>query len=212
MQAEATIARQSVLARTDAAVQLFGLLERSLTAFTAEAGEGMFSRRWLRFGSLDSGTFTALLQDLEEEHPLELKSPFEDVESIAGALWLGSELVHADRSDGIAKLRFQAGTVELPMHVHEHSDRLIVVLNGNGVFHVSNESLASFTGANVRGIAVEPGDVLMFTRNLLHTFSAPSDNLLLLSYHSPAIAFDDQLQFTLPSRIWTPRDAGADVR
>ena len=195
-----------------AVLRLFELVADNLAAFLDERRAGAFAPRWLRFGSLEGGVVQDLVRDAEQAHPIELRSPFEGVDSIAGGLWLGRDLVGEERFDGIAKLRFGAGTLDLPVHAHEHSDRLIVVLAGTGFFHVSNEPLAGFTGHDVRHITVFPGDVLMFTRDLLHTFSAPREALVLLSYHSPAIAFDDQRQYTVPGKIWWPRDGGADVR
>ncbi len=193
-------------------MQLFQLLDRSLGFFMSDAGGEHFAKRWLRFGALDGGTLGALLDHAERDRPIDLKAPFEGVDSIAGGLWLGADIAGPDRCDGIAKLRFRAGTLDLPIHAHEHSDRLIVVLSGSGVFHVSNEQLDRFTGSDVRHISVHVGDVLMFTRHLLHTFSAPKEDLLLLSYHSPAIAFDDDRQYTVPDCVWRPRDLTAEVR
>lgn len=191
-----------------AVLRLFELMADNLAAFLDDRWRGPFAPRWLRFGSLDEGGLVRdVLRDAERDHPIELRAPFEGVDTIAGGLWLGRELAGRERADGIARLRFGAGTLDLPVHAHEHSDRLIVVLAGAGFFHVSNDPLAGFTGDDVRHIAVRPGDVLMFTRDLLHTLSAPNEALMLLSYHSPLISFDDRRQYTLPQRIWRPRDA-----
>lgn len=195
-----------------AVLRLFELMAGNLAAFLDESRRGPFAPRWLRFGSLDGGLVRDLVRDAERDYPIELRSPFEGVDTIAGGLWLGRELAGRGRADGIAKLRFGAGTLDLPVHAHEHSDRLIVVLAGTGFFHVSNEPLAGFTGDDVRHIAVCLGDVLVFPRDLLHTFSAPNEALILLSYHSPVIAFDDQRQYTVPGKTWRPRDERADVR
>lgn len=147
----------------------------------------------------------SLLSRIDREYEIELKAPFEETESIAGALWSGRELLGLHRDDGLAKLRFAQGTLDLPVHSHEHSDRFIAVLEGTGRFWWAEESLRDFTGRDVRSVPVNTGDVLVFTRGMLHTFSAPGENLVLLSYHSPEIPFDDPRQYTIPALRWTPR-------
>ena len=167
----------------------------------------------LRAGRLDAPTFLrgylapqarAVQEDFQHDYPLELQSPFEGVESVAGAVWMGSALFAEACDDAIMKLRFEAGTYELPLHTHERSDRVIVVLKGCGQFHFTNQSRADFNGVGVRSTAVEPGMVLLFTRGLLHTFSSPTEPLYLLSYHAPFIPLDDGDQFTLPDIRWIP--------
>ncbi len=153
----------------------------------------------------DVGLQARLVQDIASRYPIELVSPFEDTASIAGGLWSGFEVFGPSCSEALAKLRFDAGTLDLPMHAHEFSDRFIVVAAGSGVFHWSSQSLLSFDGAGIRSRPVVPGDLLIFTRGLLHTFSAVQEPLSLLSYHSPEIAFDDPRQYTLPALRWTPR-------
>ena len=136
-------------------------------------------------------------------YPIELRSPFEGASSVAGAVWSGAELWNQDRDDGLAKLRFDRGACELPMHAHEYSDRFIVVFSGAGIFHFSGESLSDFTGRGVQSAPVTKGDIVCFTSGLVHTFSAPNQELVLLSYHAPLIAFDDPRQYSLPAVRWT---------
>jgi mannose-6-phosphate isomerase-like protein (cupin superfamily) len=92
--------------------------------------------------------------------------------------------------------------------VHEHSDRFIFVESGSGFFHFSDGALATFDGRRVVSLPVGQGDMILFTRDVLHTFSAPDQSLNLLSYHSPEIGFDDPRQFTLPRVLWRPNDKG----
>lgn len=150
------------------------------------------------------GDFEDIMAEIDADYPIELRSPFEDTASISGGLWSGKALFGPQFEDGLAKLRFSAGTLDLPIHVHEHSDRFIAVLAGGGRFWWSEQSWQNFDGADIQSTPVRAGDVLVFTRNLVHTFSAPDEDLLLLSYHSPEISFDDPRQYTLPSLRWTP--------
>lgn len=143
-------------------------------------------------------------QEFQIDYPLELHSPFEGTDTVAGAVWRGDSLYGHERDDALMKLRFDAGSYELPLHVHEHSDRVIVVLKGGGFFHYTEASPTIFAGEDVRSIPVEPGQVLVITRGLLHTFSSPAQPLFLLSYHAPFIPLDDPRQFTIPPLRWTP--------
>lgn len=192
-----------------ALVQFFGLARRVLNQTDAEIRTGRLRTPAFLHGEAGdhglSATLDSLMNAIDLEYDIELKSPFEETESIAGGLWSGRDLVGEDCPDGLAKLRFSAGTLDLPLHVHEHSDRFIAVLEGEGRFWWSEEPWRRFSGAGIASTRVRPGDVLVFTRNLLHTFSAPDEDLVLLSYHSPEIPFDDPGQYTLPSVRWTPR-------
>ena len=90
------------------------------------------------------------LQSLRQDYPIELQAPFEGVASITGAVWKGSELFGSNRDDALLKLRFDAGTKDLPMHSHEDTDRVIVVVDGSGVFYVSPDPVGEFSGADMR--------------------------------------------------------------
>jgi mannose-6-phosphate isomerase-like protein (cupin superfamily) len=160
---------------------------------------------FLHGGIRDSESAYILIDSIERQYPLALRSPFEGVESIAGGIWRGSEVFGDNSDDAIVKLRFEAGTMDLPLHVHEHSGRCIVVASGSGRFHWSDEPMDQFTGMNVKSVEVKKHDALLFTPNLLHTFSVPDEPLVLLSYQSPFIELDDPRQWALPKIRWTAR-------
>ncbi len=147
----------------------------------------------------------------ERSRPIELRSPFEDCPTIAGGLWAANQVFETPREDGLAKLRFAAGTNDLPAHVHEHSDRCLYVLEGEGLFHASPCDWRVFDGTGIESVPVRAGDVVVFNRGVLHTFSAPLRELVLVSYHSPALAFDDPRQFTVPRVAWIPSHSEAAV-
>ncbi len=180
-----------------------------------ELGQALHARLTaeLRAGRLDLPAFlrgtlspeaATVQQDFQRDYPMELQSPFEGVDTVAGAVWRGSALFEADRDDALMKLRFDRGSHELPLHAHEYSDRVILVLKGGGRFHFTTQGLAEFDGRDVNTLTVEPGRVLVFTRHLLHTFSAPVEPLYLLSYHAPFIPLEDPRQYTLPEVHWIP--------
>lgn len=146
----------------------------------------------------DTPSFIEAMRMAQRAMPVELRSPFEDCPTIAGGLWRGSDVFGSHRDDGLALLHFAAGTTDLPLHVHEHSDRCLYVLEGEGEFHASPQDWRTFDGEGVEITTVRPGDVVVFNRGVLHTFSAARRDLVLISYHSPALAFDDPRQFSLP--------------
>ena len=191
--------------------RLFTLAEQAISWCERRGDGGLIPGRWFHLGHVQServgNEVLRLAAIAEDAYPIDLQVPFEGVDSIAGGVWSGSDLIGEGREDGFAKLRFAAGTLDLPMHVHEHSDRFIVVLEGEGYFHQSGETLERFTGNEVSEIRVCPGDVLMFTRGLVHTFSAPDTTLVLLSYHRPLIELDEPRQYSLPDVRWCARVA-----
>ena len=137
---------------------------------------------------------SADLQSLMEAYPLDLQSPFEGVPTISGGIWRASALCDDNATDALLKLRFPAGTVDLPMHCHEHSDRVIFVAEGAGIFDVASDGQST---DRVISTEVAAGDALVFARGTVHTFKVPSTDLVLLSYHSPFIALDDARQYTV---------------
>lgn len=144
-------------------------------------------------------SFGHLVERLEADRPLELVSPFEGSDKVAGAVW------QPDRSGlaALAKLRWDSWATDLPMHVHEHSDRFIVVLSGRGHYHVTSQPLDAFDGSSVRTVPARERDVFLFTRGVVHTFSTESSPMVLLSCQLPYLPFDDPRQYTLPNVRWT---------
>jgi mannose-6-phosphate isomerase-like protein (cupin superfamily) len=144
-------------------------------------------------------SFRRLWRRVEDRHSRRLESPFEGVGSIAGAVWHS-----ADYGAAWMKLCFEAGTTDLPAHSHDQSARFIIVLEGRGFFHSSDEPLDAFTGRAMRSVAVRERDALLFTAGIIHTFSAPTSPLVLLSYHAPFVALDAPEQYTIAEPRWTP--------
>lgn len=143
-------------------------------------------------------SFGSRVAEIERVYPIDLASPFEGTESVAGGVWLGRSLLDGSNDCALMKLRFAAGTTDLPMHVHEHSSRFIVVLEGRGYYHVSREEAGEFTGRDVRCVPVRERDALIFSPGVMHTFSTGKEPLVLLSYHDPYIPLHDPRQFTVP--------------
>jgi len=141
--------------------------------------------------------FRELRQDVQsvmECYPLDVRSPFEGVSTIFGGIWNGSKLCDSRATDALLKLRFQAGTTDLPIHSHDHSDRVIFVARGAGIFEFASDGQSP---QQMGSIEVGPGDTLIFPRGTVYTFKVPAEDLWLLSYHSPFIALDDSRQFTI---------------
>ena len=150
--------------------------------------------------------FSHLIERLERDHPIELKAPFECSDLVSGAAWDSEVILGPGQHGALAKLRWAAGADDLPMHVHEHSDRFIVVHEGRGFFHVSDQTVDAFDGSDVRSIPARERDVFLFTRGIVHTFSTLDKPMTLLSCQLPFLPFDDPRQYRLPKHLWTARD------
>jgi len=94
------------------------------------------------------------------------------------------------------------------LHVHEFSDRLLVVTSGLSLFHYLADAGKS---RELRSVVVEAGDAVLFTRGVVHTFTAPLGDLTLLSYHAPFFEFDDARQFTVVELGRIGRFAGCRI-
>lgn len=186
---------------------LLAMAEEAVEALNAQLNEGGAASPGAVVGRL-RGTgrgvsFSQLIAELEREHPLELKAPFEGSDRVSGAVWVASELIPGGPRASLAKLRWADRALDLPMHVHEHSDRFIIVHEGRGFFHVSDEPVDQFTGRSVRSIPARERDVFLFARGMVHTFSTDAEPMTLLSCQLPFISFDDPRQYRLPAVRWT---------
>ncbi len=161
----------------------------------------------VRFGRLAEAstwdTAKTLHDGLLESHAIRVDAGFEGNPGVEGGAWRPLD----GGNDGLVHLRFAAGTEDLPLHIHEFSDRLLVVTSGLGLFHYLPESRRS---RELRSVVVDAGDAVLFTRGVVHTFTAPFGDLTLLSYHAPFFELDDARQFTiLPQStgtrfMWSP--------
>jgi mannose-6-phosphate isomerase-like protein (cupin superfamily) len=157
-------------------------------------------------------SFTRLIEEMERTYPLELTYPFEDSERVGGAVWVARDLLGGISETSVAKIRWDSRATDLPMHVHDHSDRFIIVLKGRGYFHVTDEPAERFTGTNVRTVPAREMDVFLFTRGTVHTFSTAEDPMVLLSCQLPYLPFNDPRQYRLPAVRWTAKEHRHDPR
>ncbi len=161
----------------------------------------------VRFGRLTESstwkTAKSLHDRLLESHPIRIDAGFEGNPGVEGGAWRPSD----GSDDGLVHLRFVAGTEDLPLHVHEFSDRLLVVTSGLGLFHYLPDAGKS---RELRSVLVDAGDAVLFKRGVVHTFTAPLGDLTLLSYHAPFFEFDDTRQYTIARSLtnggwmWAP--------
>lgn len=148
-------------------------------------------------------SLSGLLAELDRQHPIELIAPFEGSDRVSGAVWHGERVTGESCPISVAKLLWASGATDLPMHVHDHSDRFIIVRKGRGYFHVSDETPEAFTGRSVRSIPARERDVFMFSRGVVHTFSTEGHSMELLSCQAPFVSFEDPDQYRLPAVRWT---------
>ncbi|HLO39990.1 MAG TPA: cupin domain-containing protein [Phycisphaerales bacterium] len=151
-------------------------------------------------------SFTRLVGELERAHPLTLEYPFEGSDRVGGAVWIARDVVGGNSTTSVAKLCLDSRATDLPMHVHDHSDRFIIVLKGRGYFHVTDEHPEEFTGQQVRSIPARERDVFVFSRGTVHTFSTDAEPMALLSCQLPFMKFDDPRQYRLPRVRWTAKE------
>jgi hypothetical protein len=176
-----------------------GVLERLCEAGTNNIGRLRHSVRRTAFfrklhvDGVGLPGVVGVTPELLRRHPIAIERGFEGNTGIEGGFWPSN----TRKDDALLFLRFANGTVDLPLHTHEFSDRFILVDDGIGLFH---HSPSKEEPDELRSLIVRPGDVLAFTRGLLHTFTAPFGDLTLLSYHSPFFEFDDTRQFTIPAQ------------
>lgn len=112
-------------------------------------------------------------------------------------MWRAFDLLGPGHDDALLKLRFERGTDTLPLHTHLHSDRVIIVLDGRGFFYAADDPKCAHSDDRLRSIAVRKHDAVVFTRGVVHTFTAPVEPLTLLSYHAPFIPLEDIAQYTV---------------
>ncbi|MEQ9616802.1 MAG: cupin domain-containing protein [Phycisphaerales bacterium] len=155
-------------------------------------------------GWIEGAKLRAFMHRIELQHPIRPEAPFEGTARIAGAAWLASRELGDDADDGIAKLCFAPNTANLPLHTHEQSERFIFCLQGRGTFHYCRTALDEFDGSGTREVPIRAGSFVLFSRKVLHTFSSCRPGVVLISYQSPSLAFDDPDQYTLPTDTWTP--------
>ncbi len=147
--------------------------------------------------------FGDLIAALEREYPLTLQYPFEDSKHVGGAVWDCPTILKDSSVDSaITKIKWNKGADDLPMHVHDHTDRFIVVLEGRGFFHWTDQPFEDFDAKAINTIAARDRDVFVFRRGVVHTFSTVEHSMTLLSIQCPFIPFDDSRQFRLPEHRW----------
>ena len=180
-----------------ALVRLFRICRELVTSMNADIRAGLLPAGFCaRSNILSHPEFGGLNEDVRfllDHYPIEVESPFEGVETISGGVWHASRFCEEDAVDALLKLRFLAGTTNLPMHTHDHSDRVILVAAGSGFFELQSES----SRCEVISTEVKAGDALVFARGSAPAFNVPSTDLVLLSYHSPFIPLTDPRQFTI---------------
>jgi mannose-6-phosphate isomerase-like protein (cupin superfamily) len=150
-------------------------------------------------------SFGSLVGKLESEYPIELYTPFEGSNRVAGGVWSARTILDPGECGALAKLRWADHADDLPMHAHFNSDRCLIVLEGRGFFHVTAQPFESFDGQAVRTIAARERDVFVFSRRVVHTFSTADQSMTLVSCQLPFIDFDSPDQYALPTCRWTAR-------
>ncbi len=190
----------SILEPADSCRRLLNLASRAISQL--EPSKERISLGRIR-GTGPGIHFGDFVTALDEDYPLTLKYPFENSERVGGAVWNCQAILNDPSIDSaITKIKWNKGADDLPMHVHDHTDRFIVVLEGRGFFHWTDQSFEDFDAKAIHTIAARKRDVFVFRRGVVHTFSTAEHSMTLLSIHCPFIPFDDSKQFRLPEHRW----------
>lgn len=176
-------------------IRLLQVCRELVSGMNADIRAGLlpdgFCARSDNFHHATFGDLTPDVLAVLNDYPLSLESPFEGVSTISGGVWNAADLDGGN--DALLKLKFEAGTLDLPFHSHDHSDRVVFVADGAGTFQLATDRAANPPEL----VEVTTGDILIFARQTVHTFATPKRALTLLSYHSPFVPLDHQGQYTL---------------
>ena len=137
------------------------------------------------------------IEQMEKRYPRHLNPVFNDpdaIENIVANAWTGDVLGNG-RQDAIIRMSFEQGTDNLPLHVHEQSDRVLVVESGVGYGYYATVSPEIFSASDVRRVSIEAGDIITFPRNTTHTFQSTEELIKTITYHSPYVDFSDEASF-----------------
>ncbi|MCI5065893.1 cupin domain-containing protein [bacterium] len=121
---------------------------------------------------------------LEAQSQEGLAPVFEDpdpIENITATAWKACDYAGLEGEDAIIRMRFERGSKNLPLHSHDHSDRVLIVTSGNGFGYYQ---LGEFSGSEVRRIEVSPGTLIVFPRGTLHTFECTTEDIVPLAFYS----------------------------
>ena len=129
-----------------------------------------------------------------QEHPIQFESPFEGSTFISGGVWDCK-----GANDAIVPLEFAVGCNDLPPHIHRYSDRLILILGGKGTMHYMSDASDTFIERDFSAREISTGDLIVFMRGAIHTFSTDQESLHMLSYHDPFVPLDDSTQYEVVS-------------
>ena len=148
--------------------------------------------------SIDCRTFEVLLRNIktmEALYPKSLIPVFQDpdsLENITANAWPARDILGGNRDDAVIRMRFETGADNLPLHSHDHSDRVLVVTSGQGFGYYH---LGPFTREGVQRIEVVPGTLIVFPKGTMHTFQCTEGQIETITFHSPFVPFEHQDSF-----------------
>ena len=131
--------------------------------------------------------------------------------------WLASDLLGESWTQAVTVVEFNAessNATSATLLTYEHSDRLVIVLDGHGLLYTTEATLSEIakTGfGEIKSHHLEPGVAVLFTRGFVHGFAGHSESALtLLVCHLPYIAPDDERYSTIAK--WLSLASMRDIR
>lgn len=155
-----------------------------------------FTVGWGKLSQQDIKLIKTIYDCAKQMYPVNIQAPFEGSQFIAGGVWAGSEL-----DDALVPLQFSPGCNDLPPHTHRYSDRLIVILAGQGKMYYSRSASSQFSENDFEAREISTGDVIVFMRGTIHTFTTDHSALQMLSYHAPFIPLEDSKQYEVVGSV-----------
>lgn len=182
----------SLRARHSTPVQeVVALGVNAVRQFRQEVTSGSRPERSFLRGRVETPEMDALLQELEsteglEEPTVRIHRPH----YISQGLWPIRELLGFESQDVLSRVQIKPTPAEECIHMHEQSDRLVMLTKGSGMLNVAPGRPEMFP-RNLTRFELHAGDVVFLSRGLGHLFFAGPDSAEALVWHCPYVAHGD---------------------
>ena len=152
--------------------------------FADEANRGLRPPRSYLRGRVESPSIDRLLREFESpsgfgEPAVRLHQPHR----VSEQLWPIRDLLGFESHDVLARVLIHVSSKREFFHMHEYSDRLVLLTKGSGKLHVSPGDGKHFT--------LHPGDLVFLARGAAHVFETDADGAEAIVWHCPYIAHGD---------------------
>ncbi|MEQ9616813.1 MAG: hypothetical protein RLN60_02130 [Phycisphaerales bacterium] len=200
---------------------MVGLAHNAAQDFVALQARQHGGRPAFLLGSLERpglATFNRLLSRFDSLHRPAIRHVRRD-RSVRSRRWLASDVLGPQWDHAISLVEFDAGMDDATLLTYEHSDRLVIVLDGRGSLYTTTatlEEVAKTGFGEITSHQLEPGCAALLTRGCVHSFAGHEErSLTLLVCHLPYITPSDERYSTTAkwltmATMWDIRDVFRD--